>query len=168
MTETDPDQSRAYSAQEGAEEFFSGHGTIADPMVGLEPEGVIEFARATLDLLSENAREPPNFELGMAEGDPRAGRYDFERDVIQLHPYQLNRWRVLHEMAHWFDPAARLGHPGHGPRFRTIHCFLVSAALGDEAGGKLAEMYRIDGVPIEADISWAEAILPNSDAREGI
>jgi hypothetical protein len=154
-----PDTPDVYAAQSEAADFFLGHGTIADPAIPLQEEKVESFVRSVLDSLGETARALPIVECGSTGHDALAGKYDYERDVILLDTFELNRWRVLHEMAHWLDPKARSGDPDHGPIFRILFHALISAGLGEEAGSKLAEMFAEFGVPL-GDQNWQEVIAP--------
>jgi hypothetical protein len=52
--------------------------------------------------------------------------------VIHLHPGRLNKWTVLHELAHYIAPRGI-----HGPIWCRIYVDLVSGSLGIEAGDAL-------------------------------
>lgn len=154
-----PDTPKVYAAQSEAAEFFLGHGTIPDPAIPLRVDEVETFMRSVLDSLGETARALPTTEFGSTGHDALAGKYDCERNVIVLDAFELNRWRVLHEMAHWLDPKARSGEPDHGPVFRILFHALIAAGLGDEAGRKLAEMFAESQVPL-GDENWRDVIAP--------
>jgi hypothetical protein len=153
----DQETVKVYAAQCEATEFFMGHGSIADPTVPLAADETLEFMRLALDCLGETGRELPGTEFGPTGHADLGGRYDFRRNVIQLDTFELNRWRVLHEMAHWLDPNARSGHPNHGPGFRVLYNALVSVALGNEAGERLSLMFTAYGIPL-GDGNWRNVI----------
>lgn len=153
----DQETAAVYAAQSEAMDFFVGHGSGADPTVPLVAEETTAFMRKTLDSLGEVAREVVDVEFGSTGHAALAGRYDFERNVIQLDTTELNRWKVLHEMAHWLDPKARSGEPDHGPAFRVLYRTLVATALGDEAGAMLVSMFTEFGVPCGED-NWHDVV----------
>ena len=53
-------------------------------------------------------------------------------DVIHLHPQRLDKWTLLHELAHYIAP-----HASHGPIWCRIYLQLASECLGGEASETL-------------------------------
>lgn len=83
----------------------------------------------------------PVVHLDVADDDWRCGWVD-DDGGLHLHPLMLNRWTVLHELAHSLDVS-----DGHAATFRLRLVQLVSAGIDPRVGKLLAQRYKEFGVP---------------------
>jgi hypothetical protein len=157
--EGDPEWAATVAAEESTRELFLG--TAVDERILLRPDEVERLAVLTLEAVGFTG-DPPIFIFDVPDTDWRNGWYENGLGLVHLHPERITRWVVLHEMAHWLDPAAK---PAvgtvvkviHGQSFRTIHCDLVRYALceddllRDEVARTLSAMYGDSKVPIATD-----------------
>jgi hypothetical protein len=67
--------------------------------------------------------------------------------VIHLHPGSLNKWTILHELAHYIAPQA-----SHGPIWCRIYVDLVSDAFGDEVGRIFCSQLLQDGAKVASSL----------------
>ena len=69
--------------------------------------------------------------------------------VLHFHPRLLDRWTVLHELAHWCRPR-----DGHGPQFRAVLVGLVRSAYpGSGLDVELRQAF--DDLGLDLDEGWS-------------
>jgi hypothetical protein len=131
----DPDRDSTYAAEELAHERFVIEVEGDDPQI--DPGDLARFAADALVSAGWSADPLPTFALDVPAASQSGGYVEGSTGIIHLHPLILDRWTILHKLAHYVDPRDK----SHGERFRSDYAELVGGVMGDRVRDVLVEAY---------------------------
>ena len=136
-----------------AENRVVEEGYLTDDELSILPGEVAAWCSAIAHSAGWGTYAPPHFRNvvppvftvafdlpnGNPELDELAGYYESATDTIHLDPRIVDRWKVLHELAHALDCR-----DAHGTGFQERMVELVGAAFGDETADALRDAYEYE------------------------
>lgn len=144
----DPQRDTVYLAEQAVAELLAAE---LDGLDQLQVADLVPFAQNVMQRAGWSGDAPPTFVLDVADDDDVAAWHEGLTGDIHLHPKLLDRWTVLHEVAHWLRPR-----DGHGPQFCGVLVDLIDAGIGAEAGVELLAAFADLGVDV--DTSWCDVL----------
>lgn len=122
-----------------------------DDQTSIEPDQVEEFVRRTLAAAGWSGDGCPTFsfeELDASDdGHELSAWTDGPANVIHVDPRTIDRWLVLHEVAHWLRPT-----DAHGPQYAAVLIGLIAAGIGPGPADVLQRALLQEG--IDVDEQW--------------
>jgi hypothetical protein len=151
--EQDPDHPAAQAAQAAAELQHADVERIRRqrrrwPAVSAEagPLVVDELAGWSVGVCRSAGYEvddEPVFVVDLPAAGDLDGLYEGETRVVHLRAGAVERWTVLHEVAHWLVPEEV-----HGRGWRAVFVRLVAEGIGATAAEVLAAEFVAAGLPV--------------------
>lgn len=127
-----------YAAEQGTVETIYDLWENAETLLAIEPDEAERFCSDVASATGWTGEFRVVFDG--ADSEDRGGWVDVD-GTIHLDPRILDRWIVLHELAHALDTR-----DGHGAIFRSRLAALVEAGLGGDVADVLRELYEHHGV----------------------
>jgi hypothetical protein len=135
----DEDDVWVYEAIRGAQEHLGVFpADLAEPAHQVESGSLNAFVSQALGNVEFVSPDRPTIALDIPAGALVSGSFSETDGVIHLQAGGLDRWIILHELAHWMNPTDR-----HGEAWREQFTQLVRIAISERAAEGLTDAFKI-------------------------